>query len=208
MKNKINFYEDYKNLCMSHLTDVFKGKDLKDIPMARKLKSTLKNGTQEDKEYLCLLIYIIFKESTVDNVFVFESTFKMAKEYLIKSKSVLFEKFKKVRKVRIDSYIFNIINTLDERDELERNKEEEKNTGRNCRDILRGLERIRLDKGLNIKNFASLIGMKYQIFLNYRHNVKKGFIKQEYVDTITHNLGMTEEEIINYVSVKWEIGYQ
>lgn len=168
MKNKISFYEDYKNLCMSHLTDVFKGKELQDIPMARKLKLTLKNGTQEDKEYLCVLIYIMFKESTYENVSVYESTFKMAKEYLVDSGSVLFERFKKDRKTRLDSYMFNIISDLDEKEKLERLKEEENNTGKAYRELFNGLERIRLDKRLNIKNFAKLIGLKYPIFLHYR----------------------------------------
>lgn len=202
MKNKISFYEDYKNLCMSHLTDVFKGKDLKDIPMSRKLKLTLKNGTQEEKEYLCVLIYIIFKESTHENVSVYESTFIRAKEYLIDSESVLFERFKKDRKTRIDSYMFNVISDLDEKEKLERIKEEENNTGKPYKRLFSGLEKIRLDKGVTIKKFASLVGLKYQTFLDYRYNQKYRFIRQEVIDIITQNLGMTEEEIINYVSVK------
>ena len=202
MKNSLKFYEDYKKLCISNLQNVLKGKDLKDVQMSKTLKLTLKNGTQEEKECLCILIYIMFKESTHDGLSVYDSTFTRARNYLLDNNSLLFEQLKKDRKVRIDSYMLNVIQDIEENNKLEMLKEEENRNGNGYKELFNGLELIRKAKGLNIKNFANLIGLKYSIFLHYRYNITKGFIKQEYIDTITQSLGMTEEEIINYVKVE------
>ena len=114
MKNSLKFYEDYKKLCMSNLQNVLKGKELKDIPMADKLKNVLKKGTQEEKEYLCILVYIMFKESTHDGISVYDSTFTRARNYLLESNSLLFDQLKKDRKLRIDSYMLNVIQDIEE----------------------------------------------------------------------------------------------
>lgn len=201
MKNSLKFYEDYKKLCMSNLQNVLKGKDLKDIQMAKTLKLTLKNGTQEEKEYLCILIYIMFKESTHDGLSVYDSTFTRARNYLLESNSLLFEQLKKDRKLRIDSYMLNVIQ------DIESNNKDKVFHGNKITNIKEykklfiGLEKIRRDKGLIIKDFAILLGITYPVYNGHLYNNYPS-LSLKVLDTITKSLGMTEEEIINYVKVK------